>query len=61
MNRDPLLRILMVIFGVILLAPGVCAIFFMTTDGLDPAIVTLWVISFLISAGGVWLLVRAFR
>jgi hypothetical protein len=54
----------MVIFGVVLLLPGVCAIFFMV--GMRPsdsnsALALLWATCFLIAFGGVWLIVRAFR
>jgi hypothetical protein len=54
----------MVIFGILLLLPGVCAIFFMVGmggSGSDSAITLLWIICLLIAAGGVWLIVRAFR
>jgi hypothetical protein len=63
-RRAPVLTVLMVIFGVILLMPGVCAIFFMVGmggSGSDSAITLLWIICLLIAAGGVWLIVRAFR
>jgi hypothetical protein len=63
-RRAPVLTVLMVIFGVILLMPGVCAIFFMVgmgASGSDSAITLLWIICLLIAAGGVWLIVRAFR
>jgi lipopolysaccharide export LptBFGC system permease protein LptF len=53
----------MVIFGIILLLPGVCSVVFMAgmgVSGADP-VVGLWAICFLISLGGVWLLIRAFR
>jgi hypothetical protein len=61
MARHPFLTILMVLGGLILLLPGVCAIVFMTMGGLgtgDSALVSLW---FLVSAGGVVLIVKAFR
>ena len=64
MARHPVLTILMVIGGIILLLPGVCAIFFMTMGGSgagDPALISLWFVCFLISAGGVLLIIRAFR
>ena len=64
MARHPVLTILMVIGGLILLLPGACAIFFMTMGGLgtgDSALVSLWFVCFLISAGGIALIVKAFR
>lgn len=64
MGRHPALTVLMVIFGIILLLPGVCAVFFMTASGSfggDAMILTLWAVCFLISAGGIWLLISAFR
>jgi len=65
MTRHPLLTFLMVLVGVILLLPGVCAAIFMS-DGLPPnpgasPLVGLWAFCFLISAGGVFLLYRTFR
>jgi lipopolysaccharide export LptBFGC system permease protein LptF len=63
-RRAPVLTVLMVIFGILLLLPGVCAIFFMVGmggSGSDSAITLLWIICLLIAAGGVWLIVRAFR
>jgi hypothetical protein len=53
-----------VIFGVILLMPGVCAIFFMVGMGpssADSALALLWAICILIAFGGFWLIRRAFR
>ena len=64
MGRHPVLTILMVIVGIVLLLPGFCALVFMTTGGFssgDAMILTLWAVSFLISAGGIWLLISAFR
>jgi hypothetical protein len=64
MRRHIVLTILMVIIGVILLLPGVCALVFMTAGGfsdVESSIVMLWIVSLLISAGGVWLIVKAFR
>ena len=65
MTRNPILTILMVIGGVILLLPGVCAIFFITMmggpGGWDSTLVSLWFVCFLVSAGGVLLIVKAFR
>ena len=64
MRRNPILIILMVIIGVILLLPGVCALVFMFAGGFprgDSSLVMLWSVSLLISAGGIWLIVKAFR
>jgi hypothetical protein len=64
MRRHIVLTILMVIIGAILLLPGVCALVFIFAGGIsgvESSIVMLWVVSMLISAGGVWLIVKAFR
>jgi hypothetical protein len=63
MGRHPSLTFLMIIGGLILLLPGACAIFFMTMGGpsANSQIVLLWVICFVISAGGVVLIIKAFR
>jgi hypothetical protein len=63
MRRPIVLTILMVVIGVILLLPGVCALFFMAAGGFgtDASLVTLWVVCLLVSAGGIWLIVKAFR
>ena len=64
MARHPVLTILMVIGGLVLLLPGVCAIVFMTMGGPgrgDSALVSLWFVCFLVSAGGVVLIIKAFR
>ena len=64
MRRHVALTILMVVIGVILLLPGVCALFFMIADGFrhpDSLLVMLWIVCLLISAGGVWLIVKALR
>jgi hypothetical protein len=63
-----MLTVLMVVVGVILLLPGVCAAAFMS-DGLPrgPDALTfyglwaLWALCFLVSGGGAFLLYRAFR
>jgi hypothetical protein len=63
-RRHILLTALMIIAGVILLLPGLCALFFIGVGGYadaDAMFLTLWGICLLISAGGVWLLVRAAR
>jgi len=63
MGRHPVLTVLMVIFGIILLLPGVCAVVFMAGGGVsnDSMLLSLWAACFLVSLGGIWLLVRAFR
>jgi len=62
MGRHPALTVLMVIFGLILLLPGLCAVLFMATGGgNDSALIGLWLLCILVSLGGIWLLVKAFR
>jgi hypothetical protein len=63
MLRQTALSFLMVVIGLILLLPGACALFFMTAGGFgtDASLVMLWVVCLLISAGGIWLLVKALR
>jgi protein-S-isoprenylcysteine O-methyltransferase Ste14 len=64
MTRHPLLTILMAVVGVILLLPGVCAAGFLVLGGLrnpDPSIIGLWLVCFMIAAGGALLLYMAFR
>ena len=67
MRRHIVLTILMVVIGAILLLPGVCAILFIASTGVPigngdgSLLIPLWTASFLISAGGIWLIVKAFR
>jgi hypothetical protein len=63
MGRHPVLTVLMVIFGIILLLPGICAVVFMAGGGTgsDSVLILLWAACFLVSLGGIWLLVKAFR
>jgi hypothetical protein len=66
MSRNPFLTTLMVILGVILLLPGVCAVFFILTGGLPSSgdmslLGPLWLVCFLIAFGGVMLLRQSFR
>src|SRR5258708_7168008 len=64
MARHPVLTILMVVFGVILLLPGVCAVVFivgMGTSGTESGFVLLWAVCLLIAFGGVMLILPAFR
>ena len=58
-RRDVVTTIVMVVFGIILLLPGVCSLFFMSMGGSDGPLVILWLICFAISAGGIALLVKA--
>jgi hypothetical protein len=56
--------VLMVIFGLILLAPGICSVFFIVGMGAgrgDPALILLWIVCFAISFGGIWLLRSVMR
>jgi hypothetical protein len=74
--RSPIATALLLIFGLLLLAPGVCSVIFireyMYMRSLYPNgiphqaymgsdIWVLWVISFIISAGGIGLIIYAFR
>jgi len=70
--RDPGLTILMAVAGVILLLPGVCAVLVIASggegyrvpggrSGFDFSLIPLWLVCFLISAGGAFLLYRAFH
>jgi hypothetical protein len=62
MTRHPVATVIMVVFGVILLLPGLCAVFLIAIGSdIEIEMVVLWAICFLIAAGGVWLLVAAFR
>jgi hypothetical protein len=60
-------RALMLLAGVILLLPGVCAIGFAISegsDGFDPFLIVLWLICFAIAFGGgalIWTAVRSGR
>ena len=53
--------IFMVVVGIILLLPGICAVVFLAGMGADSTFMLLWAVCFLIALGGVWLLIRAFR
>jgi hypothetical protein len=64
--RNLVLTAVLAIIGVILLLPGLCAIFFASImlpdlSGPDMVWVVLWVICLLISVGGVWLIRKTFR
>jgi hypothetical protein len=70
-RRNPILAALMLIFGAIMLLPGLCSVIFivfgvsnprnLANSGLFNFLLPLWVISFLITAGGVVLIRRVFR
>jgi len=56
----------MLVGGLLALVPGACALVFMVVMASEPGtapppFVLLWVISLTISAGGIWLLIAAFR
>jgi hypothetical protein len=62
------LSVLMILIGVILLLPGVCAAFFAIGSAANPPglfrdsqIVSLWFVCFAIAAGGIVLIWRAVR
>jgi len=77
--RSVVITALLLIGGLLLLAPGVCAVSFIRKVNWEDAVRTfnweaissggaillalilLWIISFIISAGGIWLIVYAFR
>jgi hypothetical protein len=64
MTHPPVVTVIMAVFGVLLLLPGICAVVFMVGMGVsdaDSSLAALWLICFLITAGGVWVLVAAFR
>ena len=66
-SRPVILSILMVLFGLILLLPGLCAVIFagMALSGGPGSDIgqfaVLWLICLAISAGGIALIVKAFR
>lgn len=63
-RRPVAVSVIMVLIGVILLLPGVCAIIFagaMGGGGANGGIVLLWLISIAISVGGLMLIISAFR
>jgi hypothetical protein len=67
MSRNPFLTVLMVILGVILLLPGVCAVLFLMAMGSeslthgDFGIYALYLVCFLVAFGGAMLIRQAFR
>jgi drug/metabolite transporter (DMT)-like permease len=60
MIRDPM-RVLTTVLGIILLLPGACAAFSAVVFRFDPSLAGLWLICFLVSALGVFILYRAYR
>ena len=60
-RRHPILSVLMVIVGLILLLPGVCALVFSPMAVTDPSLLGLILICFAIAAGGVMLILSAVR
>jgi hypothetical protein len=64
--RSAVVTMLLLIGGLLLLAPGVCAVVFIRESASSPqsissGFITLWVISFVISALGIAQIVYAFR
>jgi len=64
--RDPGLTFLLIFGGVVLLMPGLCAVIFLPEYVRSPApvfdsVMLVQIISFVISAGGIALLIYAFR
>ena len=64
-RRDGCLTAIMVIIGIILLLPGVCAVFFgvgnLTSSSPDSFVTTLVMLGLMIGAGGIALIVAAIR
>jgi hypothetical protein len=65
-SRSAVITALLLIGGLLLLAPGVCAVIFIREYILSPSpaaggFVSLWIISFVISALGIAQIVYAFR
>ena len=67
-RRNPVLAAFMLIVGIILLLPGLCSIAFIGfaisskagTDAFTP-LVPLWLFCFVVSAVGLFLIIRVFR
>ena len=58
------LAIFLVLVGIVLLLPGICSLLFIGLGGFgggDGSIVGLWLLSFLIAAGGIALIAFAVR
>jgi hypothetical protein len=62
-RRHPFLTFLMVVIGIVLLLPGLCALVFMVMmpGGGQGVIAVLWLVCLAISAGGLFLIIRALR
>ncbi|HVZ51126.1 MAG TPA: hypothetical protein VG986_04115 [Pseudolabrys sp.] len=64
-RRNLFLSILMVVAGIVLLLPGLCALVFsvfaLSGGGGDSGLLGLWLLCFAVSAGGIALIVFAFR
>jgi hypothetical protein len=62
-SRHPLVSVIMVLIGIVLLLPGVCAVLFAGAmgRGADSSIVMLWLLSIAIAIGGIMLIIKAFR
>ena len=69
LRRHPLLTALMIVIGVVLLLPGLCSLGILvwgfSDEGLrifnDASMVSLWLVTLLIAAGGIFLIVSAVR
>ena len=59
--RSGCLTAFMVIVGVILLLPGVCALIFFTSSGSEPVITGLVALGLLVAVGGIFLIWAAIR
>jgi hypothetical protein len=64
--RSAIATALLLIAGLLLLAPGVCALIFIpeytsSSNPVPSSIMQLWIISFIISAVGIALIIFAFR
>jgi len=64
--RSVVATALLLILGLLLLAPGLCAVLFIKEYASSPyptpsGFIPLWIISFIISAAGIALIVYAFR
>jgi uncharacterized RDD family membrane protein YckC len=62
-RRHPFLTFLMVVIGIVALLPGLCALIFMAMmpGGGDGGVALLWLVCLAISAGGLFLIIRALR
>jgi hypothetical protein len=60
-RRHPVATALLVFIGIILLLPGLCSLVFMSMGGGMGEFAGLWVVCFVISAGGVLMLYAASR